>query len=168
MQVCGTIPLCARADLPGQWEGAPFVDHAHHQCHTPTAHDTAIQHEHERVHGPMGKEHLRIGDTGDLGGDLVVAHPPCQACATPLWLGAIRHVGRDVGSWRTLAPDHVADQCSEGHPVPGDSAGWLARITLCEGVLYGTIPAEVVAHRPLLLVGSRFPGEYTMSQPLKH
>ena len=34
--------------------------------------------------------------------------------------------------------------------------GW-ARIPWCEGVLYGTISAEVVAHGMLLLDGSLFP-----------
>jgi hypothetical protein len=42
--------------------------------------------------------------------------------------------------------------------VPGDHACGLARISLYEGIPYGTIPAEVVTHRLLLLDWSYFPG----------
>ena len=50
-----------------------------------------------------------------------------------------------------LAPDDAAEQGGEGRQVPRNRASKLAWISLYEGVLYGTIPAEVVTHRRLLL-----------------
>jgi hypothetical protein len=40
---------------------------------------------------------------------------------------------------------------------PSNHAGGLGRISLCESVPYGTIPAEAVTHRLFLLDWPRFP-----------
>jgi hypothetical protein len=48
---------------------------------------------------------------------------------------------------RTLTPNDAADQGGKGGQVSGHGACRLARIPLCEGSMYGTIPAEVVTHR---------------------
>ena len=157
MQVFGKVPLLAFAYLPGQRQGTSFVDDMHHQGHTAASHDAAIHDEHQRLQGQMGQQHLRIGHEIDLLGDAVVAHPPGKAFDPALRLGAIGHFHRDLGQMRTLTPNDAADQRGEGRQVPGYGACRLARIPLYEGVPYGTIPAEVVTHRRLLLDWWLFP-----------
>src|SRR5262249_49393194 len=65
--------------------------------------------------------------------------------------------GGDAGQLGALAPHNTADERRKRGQVSGDCAGGLARIPLCESVPYGTISAEVVTHRLLLLDWSRFP-----------
>jgi hypothetical protein len=72
-------------------------------------------------------------------------------------LGAVGHFHRDLGQMRTLTPNDAADQGGKGCQVSGYGACRLARIPLCEGGTYGTIPAEVVTHRRLLLDWWLFP-----------
>jgi hypothetical protein len=62
-----------------------------------------------------------------------------------------------VRQLRALAAHDAADERREGDQVPGDRAGRLARIPLCSGIPYGTIPAEVVTHCLLLLDWLRSP-----------
>src|SRR5215475_4975438 len=62
-----------------------------------------------------------------------------------------------LGPLSALAGHDAADQCSQGGQVPRAPALGLAWIRLSEGLSYGTILAEVVTHRLLLLDGSRFP-----------
>jgi hypothetical protein len=58
---------------------------------------------------------------------------------------------RDLGEMHTLTPNDAAAQGGQGCQVSGHGAYRLARIPLCEGGTYGTIPAEVVTHRRRLL-----------------
>src|SRR5919108_1146827 len=151
MQVFGKVSLLAFAHLPGHRQGTSFVDDMHHQGHTAASHDTAINDEHQSVQGQMGQQHLYIRYEINLIGDPVVAHPPGKAFDTALSLGTVGDFRRDVGQLRPLAPDDAADEGGEGRQMPGNWARKLARIPLYEGVPYGTIPAEVVTHRRLLL-----------------
>jgi hypothetical protein len=65
---------------------------------------------------------------------------------------AIGYVGGDLGQLRALADHNTADERREGAQVPGNIADGLAGIVLCRSLTYGTISAEVVTHRLLLLV----------------
>ena len=77
---------------------------------------------------------------------MVVAYPPGKAFDTALCLGAIGDFRRDTGQVRSLAPDDATDQGGERRQVPSNRAREQTRISLYEGVPYGTIPAEVVTH----------------------
>jgi len=90
---------------------------------------------------------------------LVIPEPPRKAFDTALGFGAIGHVGRNVGQLRALTGHNATDERREGGQVPADRACSLARIPLCSGFPYGTIPAEVVTHCLLLLDWPRFPEE---------
>ena len=79
----------------------------------------------------------------------------------------MRDVGGHFGELCALTPHDPTDEGHEGGHVPGAPAWGLARIALYEGIPYGTIPAEVVTHRLLLLDGSHFPGTIRRGQPLK-
>ena len=72
-------------------------------------------------------------------------------------MGTSGNFGRDAGQWGALAAHGPADKRRQRGQVPGDGAGGLARIPWCERLPYGTIAAEVVTHRLLLLDWSRFP-----------
>jgi hypothetical protein len=63
----------------------------------------------------------------------------------------------DFGQLGALAGDDTAEHRGQGGQVPSAPALGLAWIRLSEGISYGTILAEVVTHRLLLLDGSRFP-----------
>jgi hypothetical protein len=65
---------------------------------------------------------------------------------------AIGYVGGDLGQLRALADHNTADERREGAQVPGNIADGLAGRVLCRSLTYGTISAEVVTHRLLLLV----------------
>ena len=150
-EVFRTMALLAVADAPSPWQRAACVDYVEHQRHTPTAHDAAIDDEHERLQGQLCQSYLRVRYNRDLFCAPVVAPPPGKALTPTLGLCPVRDVRSHVGQWRTLASYDAADQRGEGRHVPGDRACWLARIPWCEGVPYGTRPAEVVTHRLLLL-----------------
>src|SRR4029453_4931870 len=62
--------------------------------------------------------------------------------------------GGELGAFTAHNP--TDERCQRGQ-VPGDGAGGLTRIPLYESVPYGTISAEVVTHRRVLLDWSRFP-----------
>ena len=156
-EVFRTMALLAVADAPSPWQRAACVDYVEHQRHTPTAHDAAIDDEHERLQGQLCQSYLRVRYNRDLFCAPVVAPPPGKALTPTLGLCPVRDVRSHVGQWRTLASYDAADQRGEGRHVPGDRACWLARIPWCEGVPYGTRPAEVVTHRLLLLDWLRSP-----------
>src|SRR5206468_8062616 len=80
---------------------------------------------------------------------------------------AIGHVGSDLGQLGALTGHDAADERGEGDQVSGELAFGLARISLYQGISYGTILAEVVTHRMLLLLYGSTNREYTMRQPLK-
>src|SRR5882672_12185345 len=81
---------------------------------------------------------------------------------------AIGHGEGDMGELCARAGHHTAAERGQGGSVPGTLAFGLPRIPLSQGSLYGTILAEVVTHRLLLLVYCSLNMEYTMRQPLKH
>ena len=86
-----------------------------------------------------------------------MVEPSGQAFAPALGRGAIGNFGRNAGQLGALAaPNTTAERRQRGQ-VPSDGAGGLARLPWCSSVPYGTLSAEVVTHRLLLLDGSRFP-----------
>src|SRR5262245_3253602 len=105
----------------------------------------------------MGQQHLCIWHEIDVLGDPVVAHPPGKAFDPGLCLGTVVDFPRDGGQLRPLAPNDAADHGGEGRHVASNGGSQLAWIPLYEGVPYGTIPAEVVTHRRLLLDWWLFP-----------
>src|ERR1043166_5306538 len=86
-----------------------------------------------------------------------VVEPAGQAFDPALGPGVSRAVGGDAGPLGALTTHGPPDERRQRGQVPGDAAGGLARIPLCESVPYGTISAEVVTHRRLLSDWSRFP-----------
>src|SRR5919197_6112571 len=115
----------------------------------------------------MSQQDLGIRDKIALGGEVGVVDPPGKAFDAAFRLGAIRDVGGHLGELCALTPHEPTDERRERGQVPGDHACGLARIALSSGLPYGTIPAEVVTHRLLLLEGSPFPGSIRRGQPLK-
>src|SRR5918999_532078 len=75
-----------------------------------------------------------------------VVQPPSEQFDATLGLGRIGNFGRDTGQLATLAAHNAADQRSQGIEVSGHLAAGFARITLCQGLTYGTITAKVVTH----------------------
>ena len=161
MEIFGEVALLAGAHQPREREGSPFIDQREHQCHAAAPDDTPINDQHQRLHGELPQQDLGIRDKIHRLRDRAVADPPGKAFDPALGFGAIGHLGRDLGQVRTFTPDDAADQRGQGRQVPGDRTCRLARIPLSEGVLYGTISAEVVTHELLLLDWSHFPEEYT-------
>src|SRR5215831_4921616 len=89
--------------------------------------------------------------------DVRVVEPAGKAFAAARRLGPRGHLRCDFGQLGALTGDDTADQGSQGGQVPGAPALGLPWIRLSKGLAYGTILAEVVTHRLLLLDGSRFP-----------
>src|SRR5262245_14983101 len=79
--------------------------------------------------------------------------------------GSIRHFRRDFWQVGALAGHDATDECREGGQVPSAPALGLPGIRLSEGLGYGTIPAEVVTHRLLLLDWSRSPERVDDASP---
>src|SRR5262245_29335267 len=105
----------------------------------------------------MRQQHLRIRDKIALSGNAGVLDPPRKAFDAALGLGPLRHFRCDLGQLSALARHDATDECGEGGQVPHTSALGLARIPLYEGLSYGTILPEVVAHGLLLLDWSHSP-----------
>ena len=97
------------------------------------------------------------GKKVDLLQDALVVEPSGQAFDPALGLGAIGDFGSDAGQLGALAAHNTTDERRQRGQVPSDGAGGLAMIPRRQSVPYGTISAEVVTHRLLLLDGSRFP-----------
>jgi hypothetical protein len=153
----GTMPWLACAHPPGQRQGAALVDHRPHPGDTPTPHDTALSPHDQRRQRPRRHQDLAGRDTISLRGALVVPEPPGTAFDTARGLSTIGPGRGPCGELRALpAPDPPEERRERGQ-VPGDSPCRLARLPLCSGVSYGTIPAEVVTHGRLLLDGSLLP-----------
>src|SRR5919201_4833008 len=115
----------------------------------------------------MRQPDLGVRDKIALGGDVSVVDPSGKAFDAAFRLGASRDVGGHFGQLCALTPHDPTDERRERGQVPGDHACGLARIALYQRIPYGTIPAEVVTHRLLLLDGSHFPGSIRWGQPLK-
>jgi hypothetical protein len=147
----GTGSLRGGAYPPGQRQGAPFRDDRQPQRGTPAAHTAAIQDEPHRLQGERPQQDVRRGQKGDRLQDVGVVKPPRTAFDAALGVGAVGHVRGDVRPVGALAAHDPAEARRQGEPVPGDRAGRLARIPWCSGLPYGTISAEVVTHRLLLL-----------------
>ena len=77
-------------------------------------------------------------------------------------------MGSDFWQLGALTGHDATDQRGEGGHVPGHAAGEFAWVPLCQSSPYGTILAEVVTHRMLLLLCCALNREYTKRQPLKH
>ena len=152
MEIFGKVALRGLAYPPGQWQGSPFIDDMEHQRGTPTAHAAAIHDEHERLQGEMPQQDRRIGQKVHLLQDVGVVHPPGKACDAALGLGAIGHFGGDVRQLGALAPHDAADERGEGLHMSGAVPGGRRRIGVHEGVADGPITAQVVTHRPFLLL----------------
>src|SRR5262249_9928503 len=150
------------AHAPRQGQRASLINYVEHQRQAATTDDTAIHHHHQRLYGELSQEDIDLRSTLHLLQDTLVIEPSGQAFAPALGLGAIRNVGGDAGQLGPLAAYDTAEECCPRAHMPGDGAGGLARIPLSESVPYGTISAEVVTHRRLLLDGLRWPeGVYT-------
>src|SRR6516164_3460471 len=167
MEVFGKVSLLPLAYQPRQRQGSTFIDHMHHQRHTPTPYQAAVDHQHQPLQGEMSQQDFGIGEKIDLLRDRVIVHPPGKAFAPALRLSAVGHFHRDVRQLRALAGDDATDEGSPGSQVPGALPLRLTRIPLCQGSPYGTILAEVVTHRMLLLCWGVLTLQYTMWQPLK-
>jgi hypothetical protein len=128
---------------------------------------TAIDHQHQRLHGEVMQQELRVRGKIDLLCDGGVPHPPGKAFDAAFRLGAIGDIRRDFGQLRTLASHDTANQRGQSGQMPGYVAGGLSWVPLCQGIPYGTILAEVVTQRMLLLLCCALNREYTMRQPLK-
>src|ERR1043166_3262393 len=115
----------------------------------------------------MSQHNLGVRDKIALGGDVGVVDPSGKAFDAAFRLGAIRDVGGHFGQLRALTPHDPTDERRERGQVPDDHACGLARIALYQRIPYGTIPAEVVTHRLLLLDWLHFPGSIRWGQPLK-
>src|ERR1043166_638023 len=115
----------------------------------------------------MSQHNLGVRDKIALGGDVGVVDPSGKAFDAAFRLGAIRDVGGHFGQLRALTPHDPTDERRERGQVPDDHACGLARIALYQRIPYGTIPAEVVTHRLLLLDWLHFPGRIRWGQPLK-
>src|SRR5712691_4203887 len=157
MPLLGKMSLLARAHQPCNRQCAAFVDHMQHPGDTPTPYDTAISHQDQRLQRQMPQQDFGERDKIPFLRDMVVPKPSGKAFDTALGLSPIGHVRGNFGQLRALAPHDTTNERREGGQVPGDGTCRLARISLCEGVSYGTIPAEVVTHGMLLLDWSRFP-----------
>jgi hypothetical protein len=160
MEVFGEVPLLAWAHQPRQREGSAFIGHMDHQGHAAAPDGTPINDQYQRLQGKLPEQGGGIWDKIHLFRDRVVTDPPGKAFDPALGFGAIGDLGCDLGQMRMFTPDDTADQRGQGRQVPGDRACRLARIPLSEGVSYGTISAEVVTHRLLLLDWLRFPEKY--------
>src|SRR5215510_259622 len=128
-----------------------------HQRGTPAAYAAAIHDEHHRLQGEVTQQDVRIGQKVHLLQDMGVVKPPRKAFDAAFRFGTVGHFRSDVRQLGALAAHDTADERRQGAQVPGDRAGRLARITLCQGIPYGPIPAEVVTHRLLLLDWLHFP-----------
>jgi hypothetical protein len=147
----GTMPLGTLAPAPRQGQRASLINDVEQQRQTATTDHTAIHAHHQRFEGSRRPEELDRRSTVHLRQEARVGEPSAQALAPALGLGAIRDGGGDTGPWGALATHDTVDERRQRGQVPGAGACELARIPLCEGVPYGTISAEVVTHRLLLL-----------------
>ena len=69
---------------------------------------------------------------------------------TALGLGAIGHLGGNFRELCTVAADNAPDQRGQGRPMPHHMPLRHVWLALEQGLVYGTIAAEVVAHDVLL------------------
>ena len=81
-------------------------------------------------------------------------------------LGPIRDFGGDRRQLAALATYNTADERCQSRQMLAHRTPYLARITLCQGLTYGTIAPKVVTHRIHLLVKCLVKWVYTMRQPL--
>src|SRR5918992_2425065 len=95
----------------------------------------------------------------------VVFQPPSEPFDATLGLGRIGNFGRDTGQLATLAAHNAADQCGQGIEVSSHLAAGFARITLCQGLTYGTITAKVVTHPIDLLMRFRWHLDSVYDEP---
>jgi hypothetical protein len=144
-------PFRGVAHPPGQREGTTFLNDMDHQRGTPAAYAAAIHDELHRLQGEVTQQDVRIGQQVHLLQDVGVVEPPRKAFDAAFRFGTVGHFRRDVRQLGALAAHDPADERRQGAQVPSDRAGRLARIPLCQGIPYGTLPAEVVTHRLLLL-----------------
>jgi len=83
--------------------------------------------------------------------DARVVEPAGKAFDAALGLLAIRDLRRAVGQLGARAGHDAADERGQGGQVSDKPAWWFAWVPLHQGSPYGTILAEVVTHRLLLL-----------------
>src|SRR5918996_2212998 len=95
----------------------------------------------------------------------LVVQPPAESFGATLGLGRIGNFGRDTWQLATLAAHNAADQRSQGIEVSGHLAAGFARITLCQGLTYGTITAKVVTHPIDLLMRFRWHLDSVYDEP---
>jgi hypothetical protein len=150
-EVFGKVALLACTHHPRQREGSPLIDHMDHQGYTSTSHDAAIEDEHQGLDGELREQERGIGEEVDLFGDRGVVDPSGKALDTAFGLGAIGDLRRAVGELGTLAGNDATDEGSQCGQVPGALPLGRTCIPWCQGSPYGTILAEVVTPRTLLL-----------------
>src|SRR5215475_2651714 len=122
-----------------------------HQRGTSAAYAAAIHDEPHRLQGEGTQQDVRLGQKVYLLQDVGIVKPPRKAFDAAFRFGPVGHFRRDVRQLGALAAHDTADERRQGDQGPSDRTGRLPRITLCQGIPYGTIPAEVVTHRRLLL-----------------
>jgi hypothetical protein len=127
---CGQVPLRGWAHAPRQRQGAPFRDDMEPQRGTPTAPAAAIHDAPHCLPGAMTPPDVCRGQKVHLLQDLSMVAPPGKAFAPALGLGAIGHLGGEVGQWGALPAHDAAQKRGEGRPVPGAGPGGLARISV--------------------------------------
>lgn len=150
------IPFRALHHHPGQGQGAPVIDHAHHQADTATPHDTAIQHEQERVLGQRGQQGLGNGQKPPVHRVYVVFEPAPEACDQAFLIR--RPAGRvisDRAQMRTVPARQPTDQGDERIQMAFLMPAGAGVIQLHQGLFYGTIAAIRVTHGLLQTVWSQ-------------
>ncbi len=96
---------------------------------------------------------------------MLIVEPPGQAFDAAFGLGPIGDLGRNTGELATLAAYNPTDEGGQNRQMLGHPSADLARITLYQGLTYGTIAPMVVTHRLHLLSKNRVERVYTMRQP---
>ena len=81
----------------------------------------------------------------------VIVQPSRPAFDTAVGLGPIRYLGRNARQLAALAADNTTNERGKARQMLGQTAAGLARVTLFQGLMYGTIAPQVVTHRIHLL-----------------
>jgi hypothetical protein len=85
-----------------------------------------------------------------------IVEPSRKAFNPAVGLGPIAYLGRQARQLAALAAHDASDERGQGGQVMGHAAPGLARITLFQGLTYGTITPKVVTHRIHLLINWMF------------
>jgi hypothetical protein len=154
---CGKVALRGGAPPPGPWQGSPCIHDRDQQRGAPAASAAALQDAPQGRQGERAPQDVRRGQKVHRLQEVRGVAPPRKAFDAACGVGAGGHLRGAVRQWRARAAHDAAEARRQGAHVPGDRAGRRARLTWCEGLPSGTIPAEGVTHRLLLRDWLHFP-----------